>query len=820
MRHDLPTGSVTFVFTDIEGSTQLLGELGAERYGALLARHHSICRAAWVAHGGVEVETAGDAFFVVFRTAAPALRAAAEAQDALTGLGLHVRMGVHTGEVTVGETGYVGIEVHRAARIAAAAHGGQIVVSGTAAAEAGSAGLIELGEHRFKDITESVAIYQLGETSFPPLRTISNTNLPRPVSTFVGRDDELGQVLGQFGRGARLVTLTGPGGSGKTRLALEAAATLVPHYRDGVFWVGLATVCDAGLVVPSIERALGARDSLAIHVGERRLLLLLDNLEQVIDAGPQLSALLEACPNLALLVTSRERLRIRGEVEFDVLPLAEAQAVALFCQRAGLDPSDEISELCERLDNLPLAVELAAARTSALSPQQILERLARRLDLLEGGRDADPRQQTLRATIDWSYALLANEERRVFRALSVFSAGCTLDAAERVVDAGPETLQSLVEKSLLRFTSERYWMLETIRQYAADRHAEDTNAAALHARHAEFVSRLAEDARGGLRTDERGVWVERLGAELANIRDAAIWLADHGRHDAAIRLVGDLYAFWLSRGYLTEGRRLLEGLLANDDANTLEAFRAVTVLGDIGRHQRDLPLAETCAERMLRIARVRGDRLLESQSLAALATARLAETDFVTAVELLGQSLELARTVGDGDMVSRALGNLAYASLGTGDFAGAMDAARDAIATGGEADPVDLSNLATAHLGLGQVDAAASVGWEALDRSWRNHRYLHISYGVDLAAAIALARGDPSTARRLCAAADAVRETAGTPAEPVEAALAARTRAAASSAVGMLESDELELEGRRLDVEDAVSIALGLLRDVSAATSG
>ena len=289
------------------------------------------------------------------------------------------------------------------------------------------------------------------------------------------------------------MTLTGPGGSGKTRLALEAAATLVPSYKAGVFWIGLASLRDPALVTETISQTLGAKDGLAEHIGERELLLLVDNLEQVIEAAPQLSALLSACANLNVLVTSRELLRVRGEVEYAVPPLASPDAVALFCARSRLEPSEEIAELCVRVDELPLAVELAAARAKALSPRQILERLSQRLDLLEGGRDADPRQQTLRATIDWSHDLLSEEEQRVVRALSVFAGGCTLAAVEEVCSADIKTLQSLVEKSLLRFSNERYWMLETIRDYARERLDEAGETDALARRHADYHLALLEE---------------------------------------------------------------------------------------------------------------------------------------------------------------------------------------------------------------------------------------------------------------------------------------------------------------------------------------
>ncbi|MBA3376634.1 MAG: adenylate/guanylate cyclase domain-containing protein [Actinobacteria bacterium] len=443
---DLPSGTVTFLFTDVEGSTRLLHELGAQPYAEALAEHRRLIRAACAAQGGVEVDTQGDAFFFAFPTASGALASAAEATTALASGPIQVRIGLHTGTPLLTEEGYVGADVHFGARIAASSHGGQVVLS-RATRELLQEHFIlnDLGEHRLKDIDEAVSIFQLGDDSFPPLKTISNTNLPRPASSFVGREEELAEVLARIERGARLVTLTGPGGSGKTRLALEAAATLVPEYKAGVFWVGLASLRDPALVLETISQTLGAKDGLAEHIAEREMLLLLDNLEQVIEAAPELSQLLSACPNLTLIVTSRELLRVQGEVEYPVPPLAEREAVSLFCERAQVEPSDEISELCARLDNLPLAVELAAARVKAISPAQILERLSQRLDLLKGGRDADPRQQTLRATIDWSYDVLSEEEQALFARLSVFAAGCTLEAAEEVCEADLDTLQSLVE---------------------------------------------------------------------------------------------------------------------------------------------------------------------------------------------------------------------------------------------------------------------------------------------------------------------------------------------------------------------------------------
>ena len=363
----------------------------------------------------------------------------------------------------------------------------------------------------------------------------------------MGRDAEVEAVLSRIEGGARLVTLTGPGGSGKTRLAIEAASTLVPEYKAGVFWVGLAALRDPALVTETIAQTLGATDGLAEHVGERELLLLLDNLEQVIEAAPELASLVERCPNLALLVTSRERLRVRGEVEYEVPPLAEPEAVELFCMRSQLAPSEEIGELCARLDNLPLAVELAAARTKALSPAQVLDRLSDRLDLLKGGRDADPRQQTLRATIEWSYDLLTGDEQRLFARLSVFARGCTFAAAEEVADADLDTVQSLVEKGLLRFTDERYWMLETIREFAAERLGESGDEGQLRRRHARFFLELAQSL--GMTYESIEVHGRQRHdvaiAEQENFRSAIDW-AFEDDVELAARIAVALEGFWVA----------------------------------------------------------------------------------------------------------------------------------------------------------------------------------------------------------------------------------------------------------------------------------
>jgi predicted ATPase len=664
---ELPSGTVTFLFTDVDGSTKLLHELGAERYAEALAEHRRIVREACAAQGGVEVDTQGDAFFLAFPTAPGAVDAARVITEQLRG-SIRLRIGLHTGTPLVTDEGYIGDDVHLGARVAATGHGGQVILS-HATAELVEIELTDLGEHRLKDIGESVAIFQLGSESFPPLKTISNTNLPRPASSFVGREAELEAVLGRIEQGARLLTLTGPGGSGKTRLALEAATTLVPEYKAGVFWVGLASLRDPSLVTETIAQTLGAKDGLAAHIGERELLLLLDNLEQVIEAAQELSGLLSVCPNLTMVVTSRELLRVQGEAEYQVPPLAEPEAVSLFCERSVLDPSPEIAELCARLDNLPLAVELAAARTKALTPAQIVERLSQRLDLLRGGRDADPRQQTLRTTIAWSYDLLSEEEQRLFRALSVFAGGCTLEAAEEVADADLDTLQSLVERSLLRFTNSRYWMLETIREYAGERLAKGGEAEELPQRHVQHLLALAETAEPELWAQQTDAWLPRLDPEGANFRAALAWTIKREDAEVAVRLAGSLYPFWEIRARHGEARAWLSRTLALGGAVPL-SFRAKALVaaGRATAWQFDWPAAITLLEEGAELCRQLEDLEGVGRCLGFIAHARLFTGDSAGAASALNEGVELARSTGDRRSLARALYNAAFAPIEERDF--------------------------------------------------------------------------------------------------------------------------------------------------------
>jgi len=610
----LPAGTVTFVFTDVEGSTRLMQRLGADAYAHALVQHRRVLREAFARHDGVEVDTQGDSFFIAFSTAPAALAAAAEAQQMLAPGPIRVRMGIHTGTPYLTDEGYAGPDVHRAARIAAAGHGGQILVSSSAASLGERDSLRDLGEHRLKDLAAPERIYQLGEEAFPPLRSLHQTNLPIPATPFLGRQRELDEVtiLLESG-GARLLTLTGPAGAGKTRLALQAAAEASDQYPDGVFWASLAALRDPKLVLEVAAQAIGARGGLADRIADRKVLFILDNFEHLIDAAPELAELLAACPNLQLLVTSRELLRLPGEQAYPVPPLDSQDATALFIARArAADPEfgagPIVEKLCSQLDNLPLALELAATRVGVLSPEQLLDRLSKRLDLLKAGRGVDPRQQTLRATIEWSYDLLVEHERLLFERLSIFRGGCTLEAAEEICQADIDTLQSLIDKSLLRRQGERFWMLETIRDYAAEWLEQHGQRALLADRHADYFIRLTDAATRGA-PDENVNQARGLYPELDNFRGALDWLIASGDVERELRLA--TLAFWCL--WTRSSLRELGGWLASalERAADADAYLRGEALGAVALAAANLGETENArayARESLALARERDDK--------------------------------------------------------------------------------------------------------------------------------------------------------------------------------------------------------------------
>jgi predicted ATPase len=703
--------------------------------------------------------------------------------------------------------------VHFAARVGASAHGGQVVLSQATRALVDRFPLTDLGEHRLKDIDGAVSIYQLGSERFPPLKTISNTNLPRPASSFVGRERELAEVLAKVEAGARLLTFTGPGGSGKTRLAIEAAAGLVPSYKAGVFWVGLASLREPSLVTETIAQTLGAKDGLAEQIGKREMLLLLDNLEQVIEAAPELSALLTACPNLALLCTSRELLRVRGEVEYQVAPLASLEAVALFCERSGLERSGEIVELCARLDDLPLAVELAAARTKALSPAQILDRLSDRLDLLRGGRDADARQQTLRATIAWSYDLLSEEEQPLFRSLSVFAGGCTLGSAEEVVDADLDTLQSVVEKSLLRFTDERYWMLETIREYATERLEQSQGADALRRRHAKYFLRLAEEAEPHLTGAEQGPWLERLEAEHDNFRRTLDTLRQTGSGAEELQLAGALMRFWYVRGYLREGRSRCEDALAAHHDQSPPRLKALFGAELLAHRLGDYQRAEVRNRERLALARQLGDTEAVASSLIGVGVTAHAVGDSERAAAALIEAAELARAGGYAWNLATAIWNLGDLALEQGDYTQARARYEESLGLFREVGDERTIMQCLGGLGVlasreGRSDEAEALLRESLE-------YAEALADKELAiwclgelAALAVSAGDAQRAAKLLGAIETLRQETGHVAQPEERRVDDQTRTALAAKLGDEDLAAALLEGREMTFEQTLAYAL------------
>jgi predicted ATPase/class 3 adenylate cyclase len=814
---ELPSGTVTFLFTDIEGSTKLLHELGAEAYAEALAEHRRLLREAFARNGGVEVDTQGDAFFVAFPTAPGALEAAAEAQEALAAGPIRVRMGLHTGTPLVAEENYVGYDVHRAARIAAVAHGGQVVVSVSTAALTGRDGLRDLGEHRLKDLSAPERIYQLGEEDFPPLKSLYRTNLPVPATPFLGRERELEEVSGLLAReDVRLVTLTGPGGTGKTRLALQAAGAQAERFPDGVWWVPLAAVRDAELVLQEAAQVLGSRNGLAEHIADKRLLLLFDNFEQVADAAPGLAALLDPCLNLEVLATSREPLRLAAEREYPVPTLAEREAVALFAERATVtEPDQTVRAICRRLDCLPLAVELAAARTKALSPEQILERLEQRLPLLTGGpRDAPERQRTLRATIEWSHELLAPEELALFRRLAVFAGGCSLDAAEAVCEADLDTLQSLVEKSLVRHTGERFWMLETIREFALERLEESGEAEPLRGRHAGYFATMAETADPQMRGGPlQALWLGRVEAEFDNVRAAMHWALDKDP-ETAVRLVAGLDWFFWVRGRLAEAAAWLERALASEGARDLRLRARALLAAGVVAGQRDDPEAETrYADESFALYSELGDEAGQAAALREQGKAAVSRGDHAHAAVLYEECISLAQRIGDVFSEAVARNNL-------GDIANREGRWEDAIELCSQSRSLridfgdrwgaalTLSNVAFAELHLGRRDEAERDLRQALREGFEMGSLPVVSACLGSLAALASDADNPSRAARLMGAEEAILEESGMVLYGAELTLHEPTVASVRAALGDEGfASELDL-GRKLSFDEAVKLAL------------
>ncbi len=818
---DLPSGTVTFLFTDVEGSTKLLYALGAEGYADALATHRRILRQAFTTHGGVEVDTQGDAFFVAFPTAPGALAAAAEAREALNPGPIKVRIGLHTGTPVLTEEGYVGADVHRAARIAAAGHGGQILVSAATAQLVDATSLRDLGEHRLKDLTAPERIFQADSDDHPPLKTLHQTNLPVPATPFLGREGELADLAKLLTRDEiRLVTLTGTGGTGKTRLALAAAGAAADAFPGGVWWVPLAPLRDPALVLESASAALGASGDLGEHIGDKRLLLLLDNFEHLTAAAADLAPLLAACPNLTLLVTSREPLHLAGENEYAVNPLQRTEAVELFLTRAQAARRDfvangEVAQICERLDDLPLAIELAAARVKVLSPKALLERLEQRLPLLAGGtRDAPERQRTLRATIEWSHELLTTDEQRLFARLAVFRGGCTLEAAEAVVDADLDMLQSLVDKSLVRVRpdSGRFWMLETIREFATEQLTASGEADELRRRHAEFFLALAEEAHPVVGRDP-STWLPPLNAEHDNMRAALDNLLRAGEHLAGTRLAGGLWRFWTMSGYLREGEAYLSQTLAAHHAPDAARSRALNGATAIALERGDTAAGRRHAEAALAIDEAIGDPPALANSRFLLAQVSAAEGDWATGRDLLEESVRTFTELGDDHYVMLSTRTLAWMYDELGDNQRSRQLTdqnyQRARATGNKRmearSQASLAGFAVKEgrvaEGLAMFQASLRLDWEVGDQQGA---LLDL---YDLAEACAFA-DDHQRATRLLASAEAWRDRTGAGLESWIDAMNTRTLSRIHADLPRGDFEDAWAAGSSMSVEEAVELAL------------
>jgi predicted ATPase/class 3 adenylate cyclase len=666
VRRDLPSGTVTLLFTDVEGSTQLLHDLGDDGYARALAAHRRVIREACNRHHGVEVDTQGDAFFFAFEAAPPALAAAAELTESLSSGPVQVRVGLHTGTPLVADEGYVGVDVHRAARVAASGHGGQVLVSQSTASVVGG-DLRDLGEHRFKDLLAAERVYQLGSRDFPPLRSLGRTNLPVAAWPLLGRERELTEITSLVAGGVRLLTLTGPGGSGKTRLALQAAAELSEEFLGGTFFVALAALRDTQAVKGTVAQAIGLQrdDDLAGWLASRSVLLVLDNLEHLQGVAEVVSELLVG--EVVVLATSRGPLHLSGERELPVDPLPDEAANELFVSRAAAAgrpiAADEIvAALCRRMDNLPLAIELAAARVKLLPPAALLQRLDEALSLLAGGAvDLPERLRTLRATIEWSHDLLDLDAKAAFRRLSVFRGSFTLDAAEAITGADLDQLAALLDQSLLKaLGDERFFMLETLCAYARERLDEARETAEYAIRHARwYLGRLQASYpdRLGARQPEILAWYDD---EEDNLRAMLDRLSDAAPTEAA-RAAYMLHFFWRARGAVAEEQVRLHALLARDDLHQQSRAGLLVRLADVDMHVGRVEASEAAAREALALA----DPGTESHyiALACLAFSSIHRGETDEAVRLGRQAAEEAEMLDDASRI-QAMGNLASILVG------------------------------------------------------------------------------------------------------------------------------------------------------------
>jgi predicted ATPase/class 3 adenylate cyclase len=867
----LPTGTVTFFFSDIEGSTRLIQQLG-ERYPDVLLAHHTIQRDALAANGGYELRTEGDSFFIVFKSALEACAGAAAVQKMLAKHAwpddgqVRVRIGLHTGEATLVGNEYLGLDVHRAARVASAGHGGQVLVSETTRALVDHAlppglTLKDLGMHRLKDLARPERLFQLTveglPADFPPLKTLEATpnNLPTQLTSFIGRDDQVREARQLLER-SRLLTLTGPGGTGKTRLSLQIAAGVLDQFPDGVYFVPLSAVHDPELVASAIARALaipttGSRrpmDALLDHLREKQTLLVLDNFEQLLKAAPIATQLLEGSAGLRVLVSSRTALRVSGEQEFPVPPLAlpdlkalpglaalsQFEAVRLFIERAVAVKPDfqatsenarAIAGICQRVDGLPLAIELAAARVKLFSPQALLSRLEKSLSALgSGARDAPARQQTLRGAILWSYDMLDAGGRRLLARVSVFARGGNLEQLEPVCgpaeDVGGdvvESLDQLADQSLLRrlpdFDEPRFLMLQTIRDFATERLEESGEAHLIRDRHVKAFIALAQEAQPHLFGPRRKEWLDRLEDDHDNFRAALDWTVASGDARSAMELSTGIWRFWQMRGHLHEGRRRMDEVLAMPNSGEFpkERLTALEAAGGLAYWQADMQVAQRFYDECLALTRTLGDDRALANALYNAAFPRVVGRQAIAEAQLmLEEALPLFRKIGDQTGIARALWGIGNALYFARENADARPVLEEAVALNRKLD--DRFGLGWSVHTLGLV--TFNLGdFERSRDSWIEAIHLFAAAGdvpgmvlqLDNLSALARHDGDFLRAGRLWAAASAHQESSGTGLGRL-----LREEEARSGREGLNDEEAARVwaEGQAMSLEQAVAYAL------------
>ena len=861
------------LFSDIEGSTTLLSRLG-DRYGEALSAHRAMLRKAIAAWGGREMSTEGDSFFVVFGSAADAVACALAAQRALAqhdwpdGDPVRVRMGLHSGEPTPHEDNYIGMDVHRAARIAATAHGGQVVLSeatvGLAAPLPDGASVVDLGFHRLKDIAVPERIYQLAgpglREDFPRLKSLgTQASLPVPATPLIGRDEDLQRLCAAItGPGARLVTLTGTGGVGKTRLSLAAAAALDTAFPHGVFFVALAAVRDADVMWKTLADSLDVdgegQAAVTEHVRDRRALLVLDNLEQLHGAAGVVAGLLAAAPALVVLATSRRPLHLPGEQELPVPPLqvprqasveqvAACGAARLFVQQASMSRpgftltaanAADIAAICQRLDGLPLAIELAAARIRLLAPRALLARLSRSLDLAAADIGQPSRQQTLRNAIAWSYDLLTEDLAEVFRCAGVFAGGCDLDALAAVAAAGPgadplDLAAGLHEVSLVTVTDgadgePRIGMLETIRHYALERLEQAGDLDDTRRRHAQYYVGVAERVDEQLRGSGPAhlAALDRLEDEHDNLRAALAWSlqtpaarpapADRERTATGLRLVQALALFWYRHGHAAEGRRWLQRaieLTAEDGGAPLAQL--AHWLGVLLQQQGEQQSSLSFLERSLAIWRDLGDRDQQVRELNSLGITHHHLGDLDAARSLLEESAAISREIGSDFRLAAALTNLGQLESDAGNFDRATQVLQEALAIDRKQGDMlgvalDQQSLAGVHLRTGRAREARDLLSGMADYVVSSGDPELLATTLEMSAANAAQLGEALRAARLTGAVEAVRQKTGIPTKQRDEVVLERFLAPARAALAAEQWDAELAAGRALTQQQAAAL--------------